>query len=797
MVDEAMTEGQGSPPNDDAYDPETGESKVWLDMISEAEKVFRDYQDKANAIDDLYANLKRLAAITRDREFQIFWSNIQVLAPSIYSRPPVPVVVPRFKDRRPLFRIASEFLERATNTAFDLSDIDSTMLLIRDDLAIQSRGCAWVRYETKEDGDSEKICIEHVDRKDFLHEPARNWTEVGWVARRCWMTMDELHERFKPTSGDAYLQAATKVLRSENRNGGATRQEKAAVWEIWSKTEKKVVWVTEGVEETLDEDKPHLKLDKFFPCPKPAYGTIQRGGLIPVPDYLMYKDQVEEVNALTNRIHALSEALRIKGFFPGGGEIGDAVEAALKINDDRKVMVPIANWAAFGGQGEQIIWLPIDMVANTVSGLVELRRAVIDDIYQITGLSDIMRGASDPNETLGAQQLKSQYGSVRVRDKQSELVRVARDLVRISAEIMAENFSQTTLMEMAQMDIPSDKDIKAQVKQLTEQGKAVAQQAQQQIAGIQQQIQQRAQQAQSDPQIMAQAQQDPQAAQQMIQQAQAEAEQASQQVQEQAQQQLSQIQEQVGQLESEVTIEQVMKFLHDNRIRPFVLDIETDSTIQPDENAEKQARGEFVQALAGLIAQFGPIIQQQPEMAGMVGELIKFALAPFRVGRELEGKIDEALEAVMAKAGQPQANPEQQKAEAEAQAAQERHQFDMEKVAKEGEAAARAAQIKEQAEIRKGELALQLGQTEAESKRVEGQIRLREFSLQLQASAQKHQQEMEKGQQEVRKLELQNASIIQKAVITERDASRNAQQSERSFAQQSALNAQKSKGAPK
>ena len=39
-----------------------------------------------------------------------------------------------------------------------------------------------------------------------------------------------------------------------------------------------------------------------------------------------------------------------------------------------------------------------------------LRKQIIEDIYQIMGLSDIMRGATDPQETLGAQQLKTQYG---------------------------------------------------------------------------------------------------------------------------------------------------------------------------------------------------------------------------------------------------------------------------------------------------------------------------------------------------------------------------------------------------
>ena len=59
------------------------------------------------------------------------------------------------------------------------------------------------------------------------------------------------------------------------------------------------------------------------------------------------------------------------------------------------MLVPISNWAAFGGSKEVIIWLPIDMIATTITALVAIRKQVIEDIYQITGLSDIMRGATD------------------------------------------------------------------------------------------------------------------------------------------------------------------------------------------------------------------------------------------------------------------------------------------------------------------------------------------------------------------------------------------------------------------
>lgn len=282
---------------------ESGKSQYWLELIEDAERVLDPWQSIADGIDKQYALAERLNGVGRDREFQLFWSNIQVMGPSIYARPPVPVVTPKFKDRRPLYRTASEVLERACSISFDMSDIDQEMISLRDDLSIVGRGAAWVRYES---GDGDRVCYEHVDRKDFLHEAARKWTEVDWVARRAWLTKDEMFERF----GDCAYEVNYQTRKDERLSMG----EKCGVWEIWCKSENKVVWVTEGYDKTLDEDEPHLSLAGFFPCPRPAFATLQRRTLVPVPDMLMYKDQLEEVNDLTRRIHKLSNAIKVRGF---------------------------------------------------------------------------------------------------------------------------------------------------------------------------------------------------------------------------------------------------------------------------------------------------------------------------------------------------------------------------------------------------------------------------------------------------------------------------------------------------
>jgi hypothetical protein len=686
---------------------ERGKSAHWLSLIEKAEKVFSDWQDASDNIDKAYADLSTLRTGYRDRQFQLFWSNIQVMGPAIYARPPLPVVTPKFKDRRPLYRTSSEFLERSCVVSFDLADIDQHMLALRDDLAIVGRGAAWVRYESDEDG--ERVCYEHVDRKDFLHDPARKWCDVDWVARRAWLTRDEMDERF----GDA----AFHVTYETRRDDDVATVEKCGVWEIWCKSENKVVWVTSGSEETLDEADPHLTLEGFFPCPRPAYATVQRRSLIPVPDMLIYKDQLEEVNDLTKRIHVLADAIKVRGFYSGGGDVGEAIERAMKMVDDEQILIPVPNMQSLvQGGGDPIMWLPLDMVAQTITGLIELRRQVIEDVYQIIGLSDIMRGQTQADETLGAQRIKQQNGSSRVRDKQNELVRVARDLVRIGAEIMAEEFSEETLIEMAQMDLPTDAEVKKQIKEI-EAG------ARKELAALGEQAQSMADQARQTGQQI-----DP--------------EQAQQQFEQQQQAIIAKWEGQLQQAQDAVTIEAVMGFLGDEKLRPFVLDIETDSTIYPDEVAEKQSRQEFMAAFAGTMAQLQPLMAMGPEAIAVAGGVMKFALSPYRVGRELESLIDDFTDRGPEIAKQLQS--QQGESDEMAQANMALAQAEMKK--------AEAAVAKVQADTAGKQQEMQLKAAEAEAKAREGQQKFMLEVEQTKGSISETQARIEKIFAEIQKM---------------------------------------------
>ena len=105
---------------------------------------------------------------------------------------------------------------------------------------------------------------------------------------------------------------------------------------------------------------------------------------------------------------------------------------------------------------------------------------LIDDVYQIAGISDIMRGDGDAHETATAQNIKAQFGSTRLRPRQQELARFCRDICRLTAEIICNHFQPDTIMAMANMPLPSEAEV-LQQQQLAalEQQRQMALQAQQ------------------------------------------------------------------------------------------------------------------------------------------------------------------------------------------------------------------------------------------------------------------------------------------------------------------------------
>jgi hypothetical protein len=655
------------------------EVSYWLTEIERSRRAMQSWENRCKNIRKIYRD--DMSVSRRKRRYAMLWSNLETLGPAIYAKAPQPVVQRRYKDADRAGRAASEILERAIEFTFDANDFDSRLKQVRDDYMLYGRGVARIFYEpimetvTGPDQESgldvesmegpqkegqevaeeaveagepqEVLNFEHVrvgfvQRSDFVHQKARVWEEVDWIAFRGYLDREGLIKRFGSKIGKK-IAIESYEEREHSYEDAPPGGDKAEIWEIWDKAKQKVLWISKSYEKVLEKGNPYLKLEGFYPCPKPAYGTLTPDSLEPVPDYIFYQDQVEEIDRLTTRISALTDALKLVGFYPGGpqGEGSPEVERAMTPGFENK-LIAVKSWAAFkmsGGDGAPIVWLPIENVVNILETCINLRKQLVDDVYQIFGLSDIMRGQETVAETATAQTIKAQFGSLRIDERKREIARFARDITRMTAEIIATTFQPETLEKMTNIKLPSQADIRMLQAQAALQGSLAS------TGGMPASP---APGGESTPPT-------PPAP------------------------------------DSGPSQEDVFGILRDNVLRRFLIDIEVDSTIAGNETQDRQDRNQFIATTTQFIETWMPLVAQLPDLAPLAGGLLLFGVRAYRAGRELEELIEETVDKLEQRAmnpPQPQASPDEmikaQTAKIKGQAEIQKSGIDLQKANLEG-----------------------------------------------------------------------------------------------------------------
>jgi F0F1-type ATP synthase membrane subunit b/b' len=464
----------------------TGVQK-YLNVVSQYDNEFKKWEARAEKIVKRYRDDNRSQHTNETAKFNILWSNVQTLIPAVYAKLPKAVAERRFGDNDPVGRVASELIERALDYEIEhYPDFRATMRYAVEDRFLGGRGSAWVRYEphvrtldipedglqVTEDIDDEPAregaenpenqdytagetepqeeieyeCAptDYVHWKDFGHSVARTWEEVTCVWRWVYMTREALTERFgEKMSKKIPLDSGPETLKSYGQSN--KERTRAKVCELWDKETGKVYWFTKNYNELIDERDDPLELEGFFPCSKPLYSTTTSDTLIPVPDFVLYQDQANELDILSDRIDGLVKALRIRGVY-------DASQPALQrllTEGDNNTLIPVDKWMQFsekGGLKGAIDILPIDELANALLNCYRARTEIKAQIYEITGISDIIRGASAASETATAQQIKGQYAGLRLRSMQEEVALFASELIRLKAQVMCNKFQPQTIM---------------------------------------------------------------------------------------------------------------------------------------------------------------------------------------------------------------------------------------------------------------------------------------------------------------------------------------------------------------
>ena len=568
----------------------------WLAQIANAEKREEKWRIKGNKI------LKRYRDDQTDRPnttFNILWSNTEILKAATFSRVPQPNVTRRFKTDGEVERRTSELIERCLQFYSEESQFTDTLRMSRDDMLLPGRGTNWVQYNAAfekielevqeqvfdlEDGTqdiqvqfmlegeafepdgfddeeaqtgpfieeltTESVELQFVYWEDFLQSNSRSWEKTWWVARKHGMDRAELVDMF----GEDNVRKIDSPQDRETDSEGNTR-EIFPVWEIWDKARKERIWFTDRANDTLEIEEPPLDLVNFFPCPKPIMPFETTDTMIPVPEFCIYQDQADELDVIVNRLTRLTKSLKAAGIY--NAKNGETIDLST-YRDGQLVPVNMAEFGADGKLSDQIQYLPLIEIAGVIERL-EARKAIIKaEIFEITGISDIIRGATDPNETATAQRLKGSFGSLRLRPRREPIEEMIRDVYRIMAEVISDKFSPQTIQAITGMEVT--------------------------------------------PEIQA--------------------------------------------------------FMRNDTLRAFRIDVETDSTVQPNQEIDKRNAAEFLTVMGSFLQQAIPSAQAVPELAPLMGAMIKHAAQNFKAGRVLEGLIDESMDKLIEGAKKQKKDPE-------------------------------------------------------------------------------------------------------------------------------------------
>lgn len=647
-------------------------------IIAAYDRAFSKWESRADKIVKRFRDEQRAKQDNDQTKFNILWSNVNTLVPATFSRLPQPDVGRRFRDQDPVGRVSSLILERALTFEVEhYPDYRATMREAVLDRFLPGRGTAWVRYEPHfkagvqlpEDGleitedvdeadsppeqiDYECAPTDYVHWKDFGHNVARTWEEVFVVWRIVYMYEEGVEERFGKSIASTLAYDATP----EDRKKELTQQEvrkQARIFEIWDKQKKKVFWFSRSKKQMLDERDDPLGLQEFFPCPRPLYATMTNDSLVPVPDFALYQDQARELDVLADRIDGLVRMLQVKGCY----DASTPEIARIFTEGVNGTLLPVKNWAAFverkGLQGT-IDVVDLKPIYEAIKVCFESAREIINFIYQITGISDIVRGQTEAGETLGAQQLKVNFVGLRLGDMKRDVARFATDLLQLKAQIICQHYSPQTITAMAACEqlAPADLPLIPQAMML--------------LLG-----------------------------------------------------------------EARITDPSADS---PNPLRAFRIEVNADSMVQMDEEAEKQGASELLGGISRFLESGGQIAMQAPQMVPVLLELMKWALTKFKVGKNVEGTIDQALEQMKQAAQQPRPpDPAMMAEQAKTQAVQQKAQLDV-----------GVAQQKAQIEGQKMMAEHQQSQAElgldAQRLQMEGQAAGAELQVQQQANAMKLQQ---------------------------------------------------------
>lgn len=614
-------------------------ASFWHKHVEGAKEREKDWRKKAEDVEHRYLDERQRYTGGRDyeRRVNILWSTTETLKSALFAQLGQPDVRRQFPmpgRANMVARTAAVIMERSLVACNNRYDPEGEIEAAISDYLIAGRGQCWLEYEADVSDDDrvieQRARIVYVNWPDFLHGNGKCWSNIRWVGRRHYYTKQDLKRDWPEDADDIPLNY--DIDDGKSREKPDEDFKRAIVYEIWDRQKKQRIYIAEGFDHELERQDDPYQLENFFPCPEPLYAVRTTGDLVPTPEFTQWEDQATELDRIHTRIWRLIEQLKYCGVYDGSNEDDDTLKNLGKLQDGE--FIPHANFAELikaGGLAQIFQVRELQPIATAIQHLTARADRLIEFIYELTGISDIARGSTDPRETAKAQEKKAQFGAQRLDKRRREIDRFIGDLYRMKAEVIAEHFTRERLEQMSGVKIPFQAEIE-QAEQTLQRVQQVMQQRQQQ-----QQAAQQAQQ-QGGQQQPGQAMQGAQGAQQMPQQRPQPVDVTPLVLMDREQL------EDAKRTTEAPSWEEVRAILRSDDRRNYNVQVETDISALGDQEQEKQSRLEFTKVIADLMERAVPAAQGNPAMGELMKETVLFVARSYKVGRTLEETLEDAFD---------------------------------------------------------------------------------------------------------------------------------------------------------
>lgn len=423
----------------------------WKQQIETAKSNLKNYFKDAETCEKAYHNT--------DMNYNVFYSNVEILNANLCISNPKPDIQRRFlkrlekdKLKSNTYAMVAKVLNGAVEFVCDVSDLDEQLSIAVKNSVINGRGILWLDYEptieTNKLGEEyvsdREIRIESLNPQEFLYSSAEKEKDIWWVARRHLLSREDIKRRFGYSPTEPELQ-----FKQEDE----TQLKRGEVWEIWDKNSRKRAFIllSDVRQKFLEVVDDPYKLDGFFPCDTLEFVTNYT---TPIPEYMIYRKQADLLEVVCKKAAQVEDEVKYVTLI-GSQDKGIAQRITAAQNGD-VLSIPTDNMV--GAAESLIATTPVDKAILLLEHLQVEKEKLKQNIYDITGISDIMRGATDSQETATAQKIKGLFGSLRFQTRQKKVQNFRKNIYKLIAEIIAEHYDEQTLSEMTCTYLPTDED---------------------------------------------------------------------------------------------------------------------------------------------------------------------------------------------------------------------------------------------------------------------------------------------------------------------------------------------------